>query len=322
MDGIEKASGAGVSEALVVVLPGDRVRELAEEAVNALDVSPASRETYRRGLRPFLAFWERRGWESPSRALVLDFKRSLEERGLSPFSVSGALSAVRAFFRHLEALGVAPDVTRNVKGPRKPRGFSRDYLTDSEVRATLDAIPRDTRSGLRDFALVNLLGRTGIRTIEAIRADVGDVQTQGSEKVLRVHRKGHGGKDDAVLLVPEAHGPLLAYLALRQGVREDAPLFASESDRNAGGRLTTRTVRNIVEECMKAAGVKRPRVTAHSLRHTFGTLTQAAGAPTLRVRDAMGHASVATTETYVHALDRFGPDAAERYFRLPGDGQE
>ena len=166
-------------------------------------------------------------------------------------------------------------------------------------------VNRATFQGKRDFALLNLLVRTGLRTIEVVRANVGDLEPRGREVLLWVQGKGRDGKDEFVLLTKETHSPLLEYLSARGSLKETEPLFVSTSHRNANQRLTTRSVSRLVKSYLYQQGLASRRLTAHSLRHTAITLALVGGA-TLQEAQALGrHASVETALLYAHNLDRF-----------------
>jgi len=90
------------------------------------------------------------------------------------------------------------------------------------------------------------------------------------------------------------------------------PLFASTSNRNSGGRLTTRTIRGLVKKQLRGIGLDDSRKSAHSLRHTFATLALSNGAPVTQVQEAMRHKDISTTMVYVHLMNRL-KNAAERY---------
>ncbi|MCX7015145.1 MAG: tyrosine-type recombinase/integrase [Candidatus Sumerlaeota bacterium] len=165
------------------------------------------------------------------------------------------------------------------------------------------------------MGLPNLLVRTGLRTIEAIRADVGDIRQESGEWVLRVQGKGRDAKDEFVLLTIDAFKPLLEYLVLRRNPPLDAPLFAATSNRCVNARLTTRSVRGIVKAHLRRYGFDSDRLSCHSLRHTFATLALKGGAPLEQVQAACRHASIQTTMVYAHNLDRVA-NGAERYVEI------
>ena len=178
----------------------------------------------------------------------------------------------------------------------------------------------DTLSGARDYALVNLLVRTGLRTIEAVRANVEDIRQQGEQAVLFIQGKGRDSKDDIVILTEETLEPIRAYISMRgQGVKDSSPLFISHSDRNYGQRLTTRSVSRIVKDKLQASGLDDKRLTAHSLRHTAVTFSLIGGASIQEAQTLARHSDINTTLIYAHNLDRIAKAPELKIDALLGD---
>jgi integrase/recombinase XerC/integrase/recombinase XerD len=205
-----------------------------------------------------------------------------------------------------------PDVAKGIKGIQQPKGHMRESLTVSQVKDLLAQIDTSSLRGKRDFAMVNLMVRTRLRTIEVVRANVGDVRQEGGEALLFVQGKGRDSKDAFVILTEKALNPILAYWKARGKADPGDPLFTSISDRNEGERLTTRTIRGIVKAALRKINIESDKLTAHSLRHSFATLSLRAGAPLIQVRDALRHSSIETTEIYAHNLERL-EKGAERF---------
>lgn len=146
--------------------------------------------------------------------------------------------------------------------------------------------------------------RTGLRTIEVVRADVSDIRQEGGEAVLWIQGKGREVKDEFVVLTPDTLDPIYDYLSLRNVKSDSEPLFASVSLRNNNERLTTRSVSRIVKTRLRNAGINNKRLTAHSLRHTAITLALQAGA-TIQEAQALGrHSNINTTLIYAHNVNR------------------
>ena len=313
-----------------LVVRGTTSRELAEQLdalierfLSAQDIKPTSQQAYRRLLRPFFRWLTHEGIRSPNREDILAYKRALEAQGRSAFTLSNYLVVVRRFFEWAEGMKLYPNIAKGVKGAKHPRGFKKDPLTVDQAKELLASLDRSTVLGKRDFALINLLLRTGLRTIEAVRADVGDIRQQSGEAILWIHGKGRDAKDEFVLLTEKTLKPINEYLAERGKTEDAEPLFASLSDMNQGQRLTTRSVSRIIKSYLRKIGLNSDRLAAHSLRHTAITLALKGGA-TIQEAQALGrHANINTTLIYAHNIDRL-TQAPERKIDvvLNGIGQE
>lgn len=274
------------------------------------DVGPASKAVYTRQLKPFFRWASQAGIRQWNREAILAYKGHLTERGLSPWTVSSYLVLVRKFFEWAETSKLYPNIARGVKGARRPRGFQKDVLSAPQVLKVLKHIDRKSVLGKRDFAVINLMVRTGLRTVELSRADVGDMRFVRGKRVLWIRGKGAGSKDEFVLLTQDTWAPIAFYLQTRSTAAPTSPLFASESDRNEGARLTTRTLSQVVKARFRAAGLVTARLTAHSLRHTAITLALEAGASLQEAQAMARHANITTTMVYAQNMNRVR-DAAE-----------
>ena len=298
----------------------DVLRKAIDQFLESHDVRPQSRETYQRNLKRFYGWYILNGGTNPDQLTILKYKQHLQTltssatgEELSSLTVGGYLTTVRKFFEWCEAKKIYPNIARGVKNPKQKRTFKKSPLTAEQADELLQSIPRDDLEGLRDYALVNLLLRTGIRTIEAMRADIGDVHLEGGCVKLLIQGKGSDDKDDFVILTEKAHAPIRAYLAARTDRRNsNSPLFISISNRNNGQRITTRSISRIFKERLRAIGIDDSRITAHSARHTTATLALLGGAPIHQVQQTLRHASPNTTAIYAHVIDRI-QNAAEYY---------
>lgn len=297
------------------------LKELVEKFLASVDVASSSKATYRRQLRKFFSWLESSEVEPTSQEEisstrlkrlesrdfdiedVLAYREALQGEGLSAYSVNGYLTAVRKLFQWLEAKKVYPNVAK-VKGLRKPKGYRKDTFTPEQLREILAGIDRSSLEGMRDFALLNLMMRTGLRDVEVSRAMIGDIRQESGYPVLWVQGKGSDSKDEFVLLTPEAYKPIRAYLRARGTRREKAPLFCSSSDRNRGQPLTTRSISRIAKTAFRRAGLDSRQMTAHSLRHTAITLSIMGGASLHQAQAMARHRDPSTTMTYFHNLAR------------------
>jgi len=268
------------------------------------DVAKSSLLTYRRGLKQFSLWVADANVQLPTREDVLLYKHYLEDRGLSPATISSYLVCVRKLFAWMQTMKLCPNVAEGIKGAKRPRGFKKDPLTVDQAKELLDSIPQNDLIGKRDYALINLLIRTGLRTIEILRSNVGDIRQNASDTLLYVQGKGRTDKDDFVILTPGALKPINIYLAERGKLKEDEPLFTSTSNRNLDGRMTTQAISAIVRYRLSQVGLHSNRVTAHSLRHTAITLALMGGATIQEAQMLARHSDINTTLIYAHNIDR------------------
>jgi integrase/recombinase XerD len=283
----------------------ETVDGLIERFLESHDVKPVSREGYRRRLLQFARWCAYNQVVAPTRESILNYKRHLQVQNFTPLTIGAYLTAIRCFFSWAESVKLYPNIARSIKGPKRQKGFRRDPLTLKQVHDLLNSIDRSKLLGKRDYALLNLMVRTGPRTIEIIRANVDDIRTEGgSETVLWLQGKGSDSKDAFVVLTDAALRPLQEYLAARGQTREGDPLFGSTSDGNRNARMTTRSVSRIVKQRLRSIQLDSPRLSAHSCRHTTVTLALLAGASIQETQQLARHSDVSTTMIYAQNIKR------------------
>ncbi len=284
------------------------LEDLVKAFLDSQDVASSSSETYSRSLQQFILWLYQTGragiMASLEREDILAYKDYLASQKKSSYTITLYLTAVRKLYQWLESKKIYPDITRGVKGAKKPKGFRKDSLTPEQLRQALEAMDRSSLEGLRDYAIFNLMARTGLRDIEVSRAQVEDMRQEAGQPVLWIQGKGRDTKDDFVLLTEEAIKPIKQYLQTRGAFLEGEPLFCSHSDRNNGQALTTRSISRIIKSALKRVGLDDKRLTAHSLRHTAITLSIKGGASLQQAQAMARHTDPKTTLIYFHNLDR------------------
>lgn len=292
---------------------------MIERFIASQDVSKSSKATYSRQLKQFVSWLMETGKIEALNALkrldILTYKENLLETGKSSCTIDGYMTSVRKFFEFLEGEKIYPNIARGIKGTKKAKSFRKDCLTPQQIREALGSIDRGTLEGLRDYAVFNLLVRTGLRTVEVAKAEAGDLRQEGGEAVLWVQGKGRNSKDDFVLLVDKALKPLREYLSARGAISDTAPLFASISDRNSGHALTTKSISRIIKKILRAVGLNDKRLSAHSLRHTAISLSIKGGATLEQAQLMARHTDPKTTMIYFHNAARIQA-GAERFIHF------
>jgi len=289
-----------VNETGLIPLPSYSL--LIDTFVSSQDVKPNSKALYKRTVKQFFNWLIVNGLElkTLSRIEIIKYKEYLLEAGLSTLTIDSYLVAVRKFFEWAETNKYYPNVAKGIKGIRRKRDYRKMPLTSVQGKELLEHF---ASYALRDYAMVNLLIRTGLRTIELIRANVGDVTFKGDTRVLLVHGKGRDEKDNFVILSKKAYEPIKEYLETRQKVNQNSPLFISVSNKNFNQRLSTRSIRRIVKEGLRAIGLDNKEFTAHSLRHSFASYLFKDGQRLEHIQGALRHTNPATTQIYLKGIE-------------------
>lgn len=276
-------------------------RGLVATFVASQDVKESSRNLYSRTLTQFFVWIEQNGKAliNLTRQDILEYKDALQQQGLSSLTIGSYITAVRKFYEWSEAEKLYPNIAKGIKTPRRQQAFKKQHLTDDKSTELLEHFKGVS---LRDYAIVNLILRTGLRTIEVTRADIGDITFKGNRRVLKVWGKGHIEKDDFVVLSDKAYLPIRNYLATRKGAKAGEPLFISTSNNNYGERLTTKTISSICKDGLRAIGLDGKEFTAHSLRHTTAVAILKHGGQITDVQSVLRHSSPVTSQIYTESV--------------------
>jgi integrase/recombinase XerD len=196
--------------------------------------------------------------------------------------------------------GAGARVTRKRKLPKT--------IPAHEVEAILGACNQRTPTGLRDRCMLELMYRAGLRIGEVRRLRTRDVDLGSGE----VHVYDSKAGDGTAYFDKARVSPLLARwkdrrraeLSRRLGrVPRDAPLFCTIRT-PAGQEISERTVQQMVKRRAQRAGVDETKVTPHRFRHSFATETlNETGITIYDVKELMRHASLRSTEVYLHVRD-------------------
>ena len=277
--------------------------DLIELYLKSIDAKEKTKETYKRALERFIEWIKDNSIINPNRADILAYKGYLMAN-YTACTVSSYLTAVKGFYIFLEAKKISPNIANGIKGAKHQQGFKKDPLTVEQAKNLLSEIDTSNITGLRDYAIINLLIRTGLRTIEIERANIEDIRQRSGEALLYIQGKGRDSKDDYVLLTETTLKPIREYIKVRGKTKGTDPLFISHSNKNQGGRLTTRSISRIVKNNLKDVGIESDRITAHSLRHTAVTLSLLGGASIQEAQAMARHKNINTTLIYAHNINR------------------
>lgn len=284
--------------------------ELLKRFLEYLDASEKTVQTYTRALRQFFKFLYENNIKQPQRADVLAFRDNLKDKGRKPTTIKSYIVAVRLFFQWTNQEGLYPNIADKIKGAKLDHAHKKDYLTVDQVKDVLNSIDTSTLTGARDYAIIVLMVTGGLRTIEVSRADMDDMRNVGNSPALYIQGKGREEKTEYVKLPLQVFKAIGRYREMLE--KQYDVLFVSTSNNNKGQRLTTRSISGIVKKRLKEAGYTSNRLTAHSLRHTAGTLNLMNGGTLEETQQLLRHSNINTTMIYLHHLERENNQSEKR----------
>ena len=226
--------------------------------------------------------------------ILVYIKYLKEERKFTPTSINRHLSSLRSFYNYLLLNQIVESNPFKLVRSQKKELKLPNYMKYSEFEDMINSIPDDLL-GIRNKCIFELLLCTGARVSELISIKVDDIDfSSHSIKVL-----GKGNKERLVFLNEHAIDTLNDYL---DNSRNEL-LAGRKSDRlfinHIGGDLTTRGVRDIIDNIIKKAALNI-KVTPHMFRHTFATMLLNEGCSLKSVQELLGHANLSTTSIYTH----------------------
>ncbi|MEW6375701.1 MAG: tyrosine recombinase XerC [Thermodesulfobacteriota bacterium] len=272
------------------------------------NASPHTCRGYQRDLEDFRDFLKSSGmYLSPSGKIEIEKVDRMAIRRFLSFlhrknkksSIARKISTLRSFFRYLVREQIATsNPAKSISTPKVEKLLPTTLTVDEAFRLMESPDDSSEKSSeeaknkkLRDRAILELLYSSGLRVGELVSLNLNQLDLDlGIVKVM-----GKGKKERIVPVGMKAGEALKAYLEEREEINGEGPLFVNPR----GGRLTARSVGRLIKKYTKRSGIFR-KISPHSLRHTFATHLLDAGADIREIQEMLGHASLSTTQRYIH----------------------
>jgi site-specific recombinase XerD len=293
-------------------------------------VSEETRRAYRRVTRQFFQFV---GGLHPNQVTpehVLRWRDHLRQKKRKPATISFNLSVVRSLFEYLKAgdhVSRNPALTRLVPPPEVPDEPSGRALTAKEVRYLLSGPDRSKPEGARDYALLLLMLRLGVRVSEACSLKASSIKWSHGRWILKFKVKG--GRERTLPLPTEVKKAVDEYLKLDAKRRATLHCDGTEAhifqphlnyrtlEFNKG--ISTRMAWNIVRRWAEYTGIEK--ISPHDLRRTAITKALDQGLSYRQVQMMSGHRDPKTVMRYDHGRENLDQNAVNflNYDETPGE---
>lgn len=248
---------------------------------------------------------------------ITAFLQHLIERK-RPFRDKSASTHLRNFFRYLFKTGKTPanlalgiPMVRQQYGARLPR-----HLTPDQVEVLLEAVRSGPYGGRRNYAMVLLMARLGLRASEVIAMRIDDIDWRAGEIMVR----GKGDRHDRVPLPPDVGEALAAYVRHDRTTASRALFVRGRAPHHPfkDGQI----LNNILRDAFARSGLRPPApyVGSHVLRHSLAVNLVRQGASLEEIGDMLRHRSRGSTMIYAR-LDIDGLRSIARPWPVAGGVQ-
>lgn len=214
-----------------------------------------------------------------------------------PFRDKTPSTHLRSFFQYLFAQGLTTtNLSLCVPRAHKPWGARLPrHLSPDEVEAVVASVRSNPRRGARDYAMLLLMARLGLRAPEIIAIQLDDIDWRAGELMVR----GKGQQHDRLPIPPDVGEAISEYLREDRTSVTTRTLFVTHRAPNRPFK-DSQVINTILKEAFAATGVKPPTpyVGSHVLRHSLATNLVRAGASLEEIGDLLRHRSRATTMIY------------------------
>lgn len=215
-----------------------------------------------------------------------------ESARLSVGGAKGRVAELRSLLKFLYVRGLTPRLLMTVIPPVAgwhDVGIPKS-ITAEEVQSLLDHCDRTDPVGIRDYAILMLVARLGLRSIEVSRLQLGDIDWRGGQIVLR----GKASREDGMPLPADVGEALSTYLSQARPAAPLRPVFLACKAPLRGIRPDL--VSDVTRRACDRAGL--PRVGAHRLRHSLATEMLRRGVKLTDISQVLRHRDLATTAIY------------------------
>lgn len=269
-------------------------------------------EAYSRDLAKLAAWAERVGVEVAEldERDLREWMTDLSVERLTETSRRRYLSSIRGFFKFLAMEGhISKDPTANLMTAARTFYLPR-FLNSAEVEKLLSTPDVETKTGLRDRAIFEVMYACGLRVSELANLKLGELDLESG--ILTT--TGKGSKTRKVPIGGSAVEWLRRYFAVRKPKQPSEMVFLGDR----GRPLDRHAIHRIIKEYAEKCGFEG--VSAHTLRHSFATHLVQNDADIRSVQLMLGHADISTTQIYTHVTgkqlkknyERFHPRAASK----------
>ena len=241
--------------------------------------------------------------------------RTPRDKFLTKKSQNYYLIALRSLLDFFADRDIQSLPSSKVKLAKQETSDHVSFLTVHEIEKLVSIPDTQTKSGLRNRAILELFFSSGMRVSELVSLDRRDLyfledKKFNNKKTFEISIVGKGSHVRTVFISERAAYWLRKYFQTRSDSYK--PAFINYKSRTSVRRLTPRTIQEMISRYARMAGLSK-KVTPHTMRHSYATDLLSHGADLRAVQELLGHKNVATTQVYTHVTNKQLKEIHEKY---------
>lgn len=227
--------------------------------------------------------------------IIRKYLAKLHDGNYESSSVCRKISALRSFFKYsLKEKVITNNPMTLISNPKREKKLPK-YLNYEEMERLLNCIEINTKEGIQERLIIELLYSTGIRVSELVNIKIKDIKIHENQ----INILGKGNKERIVLFGAKAKELIKLYLNAYKEEFEGNISNQYLLINKKGKPLSTNKIELIVKDALRKSALKL-NISPHTLRHTFATHLLDSGADLKSVQELLGHENLKTTAIYTH----------------------
>lgn len=293
-------------------------KELIENELSGNRYSEHYKNSIRRNVKDFYSWCIKRSktdLNSITRKDLVNYHKKLEQTKskkngelITASTINNRFYTVILIFRLLYQTGAIKDnPAQNLDLKiKESKMWKRRALTVEEINIFLEQFDVNTKQGLKDRTMFELMYSSGLRVCEVVNLKIGDIDLNRREMIVR----GKFGTDRVVPISIVAKDFLYLFLGDRiENV--DEPVFVAYTGSHTGHKMKSSSISERFHDLLVKYDMYKEELSAHSIRHSTATHLLDNGASIRHVQELLGHKGIETTERYTHVQT----DGAAKIYR-------
>lgn len=259
-------------------------------------------KSYKSDLNEFFSYFNRKDFQSITRADVEEFVVSLAKNGNSPASRARKISSIKGIFKWAfenKMISENPcDKIASTKVPvKESKVMTREEVAQLINQAKVDAYSSGKAEDFRNLAILSFMLYSGIRRSEVVEVKISDMNMESNAVIIH----GKGNKERIAYFNNATADIIWKYLDEKRPEISNSDKSEYLFTTGQSDKMCPASINLIVDRYLKETGLKEKGYTVHDTRRVFATTVYSNTGDIIAVQRLLGHSSPSVTMRYIGA---------------------